>query len=359
LRDQHDRGPRSLLSEEAVEIARSAGDPTTLAYTLVARYAALWSPGNVEERLAIAAELVDLAESIGDKEREVEGHGFRLHALLELGEIDAADADLAARARLTEEMRQPAQLWVQLVLESMRSLFVGSFRQAEETIQQALELGQRAQGDEARAIFEFQRFVLRRAQGRLAEIEAALEWCASAYPDRPIYRCALATLSGELGRADEARSRLAALAGDDFSVLPDDNDWILGITLLAEACGFLDDSECAAPLYRLLLPHEDRNVAGGSEVSTGAVSRYLGILAASMTRFEDAASHFEFALTMNERMGARPWLALTQDDYARMLLLRGGPGHRERARELLDSAIATYRELGMETYAVRAAAVMA
>jgi tetratricopeptide (TPR) repeat protein len=47
--------------------------------------------------------------------------------------------------------------------------------------------------------------------------------------------------------------------------------------------------------------------------------------------------------------GARPWLAHTQDDYARMLLARAGPGDRERAQELLDAALATYRELGMET----------
>jgi hypothetical protein len=51
---------------------------------------------------------------------------------------------------------------------------------------------------------------------------------------------------------------------------------------------------------------------------------------------------------MNTRMGARPWLAHTQDDYARMLLARAGPGDRERAQELLDAALATYRELGME-----------
>jgi hypothetical protein len=32
-----------------------------------------------------------------------------------------------------------------------------------------------------------------------------------------------------------------------------------------------------------------------------------------------------------------------------MLLARAGPGDRERAQELLDAALATYRELGMET----------
>jgi hypothetical protein len=50
---------------------------------------------------------------------------------------------------------------------------------------------------------------------------------------------------------------------------------------------------------------------------------------------------------MNERVGARPWLALTERDFGRMLLSRGGAGARERARELLDRVEAAYRELGM------------
>jgi len=57
---------------------------------------------------------------------------------------------------------------------------------------------------------------------------------------------------------------------------------------------------------------------------------------------------------MNERMGARPWLAQTQEDYAGMLLARGDPGDRDRAQELLDQALATYRELGMGPYVARA-----
>jgi len=78
-----------------------------------------------------------------------------------------------------------------------------------------------------------------------------------------------------------------------------------------------------------------------------------------MERFDDAQRHFEDALAMNERMGARPWLAHTQNDYARMLLARDGPGDRERAHDLLERALATYRELGMETYAARCAEVSA
>ena len=45
------------------------------------------------------------------------------------------------------------------------------------------------------------------------------------------------------------------------------------------------------------------------EVALGPVARYLGILAATTSRWEDAARHFEDALALSARIGARPLLA--------------------------------------------------
>jgi hypothetical protein len=82
------------------------------------------------------------------------------------------------------------------------------------------------------------------------------------------------------------------------------------------------------------------------EIPLGSVSRFLGILASTAGR-GDAARHFEDALAMNERIGARPWLAHTQDDYANLLLRRGDARDDVRAHDLLKTARAVYRELGM------------
>ena len=62
-------------------------------------------------------------------------------------------------------------------------------------------------------------------------------------------------------------------------------------------------------------------------------------------RFDDAERHFEHALEVNKAIGARPWLAYTQEDYGRLLVERGD---EERGRSLVEEALATYRELGME-----------
>ena len=103
----------------------------------------------------------------------------------------------------------------------------------------------------------------------------------------------------------------------------------------------------------MLLPYANFNAVDVPEGMRGSVSRYLGLLTITLKRFDHAQSHYEDALAMNERIGARPWLAHTQHDYARMLLARNTPGGRERAQELLDQAHATYLELSMESYAAK------
>jgi DNA-binding NarL/FixJ family response regulator len=89
----------------------------------------------------------------------------------------------------------------------------------------------------------------------------------------------------------------------------------------------------------------------------GAASRYLGMLATTMAHWEEAQQHFEDALAMNARMGARPWLAHTQHQYAVMLMARRQPGDRERAMHLLDEALTMSRALGMQALEARVVAL--
>jgi len=275
-----------------------------------------------------------------------------MNALMELGEVDAAAADLAARGRLTNEMHQPAQLWVQLNLEAARHIFFGEFEAAEESVQHAFEL-RHARGPAALAAFELQRFMLRREQGGLADIGPELDRAAGAYPNRPVLRCAVADLFAELDQPDEAGRRLALLAAGGFGGLPVDGDWLLSAALLARASARVGDRGTAAGLYGRLLPYADRNVIGEGDLSLGAVSGYLGLLAGTLEQDEDAADHFAHALEFNARIGAKPWLAHAEDDYARLLLRRGRQGDRVRADELLASALTSYRRLGMKPHEAR------
>jgi tetratricopeptide (TPR) repeat protein len=120
------------------------------------------------------------------------------------------------------------------------------------------------------------------------------------------------------------------------------------MTYLVDVCTFLGDEARADTLYRILLPFAGRNVVVGNAVAChGALSRYLGALATTLERWNDAVRHFEDALAMNARMEAWPWLAHTQEQYAGMLLARNQSGDRDKAAALLDAALITARELGM------------
>jgi DNA-binding CsgD family transcriptional regulator len=129
------------------------------------------------------------------------------------------------------------------------------------------------------------------------------------------------------------------------------------IVYLTEVCTYLGDTIRAATLYQLLLPYDGRAVFVGGQIACyGAAARYLGLLASTMQHWQTAEQHFEDALTMNANMGARPWLAHTQHDYAAMLLARNQPGDAEQAAMLLQDALSTARELGMRSLEARIAA---
>ena len=91
---------RLALSAEAVALARRLGDPMALATCLDARHYALWRPETVQERLEVASELRRLAEAAGDPELELEGAGWTVVDLLELGDVAGADIQIAAASRL-------------------------------------------------------------------------------------------------------------------------------------------------------------------------------------------------------------------------------------------------------------------
>ena len=346
--DARDR--RLALSREALEMARRLGDPTTLANALHARHWALWGHENVQERLVVATEIVQLAETVGARELALTGRAWRIANLLHLGDIATADAEFDAYTRLAAQLRQPFYQWRILVFRAMRAFLAGRFAEGEDLAQQAAAIGQRAQPQVAIEIFGAQLFFLRQEQKRLQELAPMFEGFAEQHPTAPVLRSALAVLYCELGRVVEARREFAHLAANQFASLPHDATWIDGVCALAVVCAFLGDAQHARTLYEFLRPYAEQSIvvgAGGAIVHLGATTRYLGLLASTMARWEDAERHFVDALERNTRMDALPWVAYTQYEYAQMLLARHQPGDHEKAQALLSSAFATARELEM------------
>jgi class 3 adenylate cyclase len=337
-----------VYAPQAVAMARRLGDPDLVAYSLMGMFFTLLGPEHAEQRLAIATEMLELAKAANATLELIDGQFWRVYCLLELGDMTEADVQFDSWARLGEETNQPLYLSIIAMLRAMRALMRGRFEDSERLAQQAFALGQRLQTETGAGVFGLQMFALRREQGRLKEVEPAIRVFVQQETAASVSRPNLALIYAELGRTTEARAEFENLAQHDFADLPRDAVWMGTMTYLADICTFLGDRARADMLYQILFPFAGRNVVVGNGAACyGALSRYLGALATTLERWDDAARHFEDALAMNARMDARPWLAHTQEQYATMLLARRQSGDRDRAAELLDAALATARELGM------------
>ena len=133
------------LSEQALEMARRIGDKRTLAYALAAYNAANHSPTFTHKQVTLTTELIQLAMEVGDLERAAEGHEQRAAALIELGELKRAKADVAALAELADELRQPSQEAFAAAYRALLALLEGDFAEAEALIAELRRVADRAQ----------------------------------------------------------------------------------------------------------------------------------------------------------------------------------------------------------------------
>ena len=123
---------------------------------------------------------------------------------------------------------------------------------------------------------------------------------------------------------------------------------------LAEVCGALRDARAAETLYAKLRPlAEQVGVVDGITRCDGSLGHAAGVLAACMQHWDDAERHFEHAVAMNDRLGARPAAVRTRRAYAAMLLDRNAPGDQQRAADLITAALAETEQLDMPAEAAK------
>lgn len=332
--------------------------------SLTSRYLSLAGPEYTAERLALATEAVRLAEDAGDHQSALIARVGRITELLELGEIADADAEIELHARLAEAQQQPASLWRASVFRAMRALLSGRFEEAEWLVARALDAGQRLQDPNVTDVFGVQMLTLRREQGRLGEMEAVHRNFLAQHPDHLGWRSAFALVLAEMGRKAEAEREFERVYATTLASVQPDLRWLPTVATLGEVCAVLGDAARAIKLYELLSPYPQRCiVVGYGAACLGSVSYYLGLLARTTGRWQVAEEHFKEALRVNAVMGAASSLARTRHAYADALLARieaepwsDALAERQRALDLLGSALTAYQRLGMNTYRDKAVA---
>jgi class 3 adenylate cyclase/tetratricopeptide (TPR) repeat protein len=341
---------RALESaREGVAMARQLGRDELVAMGLIGMCMALQSPEHAQQRLVYAREMLGPAKAANSTYGVHTSLWWRTYSAFELGDIAMAKQGVEGYAQLEETTRNPLHQCLLKNFLACEACLEGRFGDFEGLVSEALAIGQTLEVGNAAGIFGVQMFTLRREQDRLREVEPLLRHFVQTPEAATAWRPGLGLIYAELGRPAEAQTQFERLAQDDFAAVPRDANRLVSFTYLADVCTFLQDTSRAQILYEMMLPYNAINVLIGSgSACAGSASRYLGTLATTMRRWNDAERHFEDALAMNERMGARPWLAHTEYQYARMLLARDRAGDSDRAESLLKEALATGRALGMK-----------
>jgi class 3 adenylate cyclase/tetratricopeptide (TPR) repeat protein len=344
---------RQRLSDEALGLARRAGDARTLAF-LLPRRVTDFAPETVEERVADARELVGLAGDLDDPVASFHAWLSLFTVSLPINQMEEADRALEHMRELADRIRQPTLLWMTLFSGSLRARLAGRLDEAEKLAEQAVETGE----PDALTLYTGQLFFIRYDQGRLDELEDLMVAAVEDNPGIPGFAAGLALLFCELGREERARELLERYSAHDFTDFPRDVIWATGLTLFSEVAARLGDRGAATALYEQLRPWGEQ-IATNAATSEGSVARYLGLLAAALGREDDFDEHFAAGQRANERHGAPIYVARTQVDWAEALLARDRRDDAQRARSLLARAKVGARELGAENVRARAEDLLA
>jgi hypothetical protein len=149
------------------------------------------------------------------------------------------------------------------------------------------------------------------------------------------------------GERDAARREFEALAAAGFDHLRRDEHWLVTMGSLSNVAVLVGDRARAADLYERLLPYADLVFVHDLLRSvSGTVGSALGSLATLIGRYDEGERHYQRAHALEQAMGG---VAAVMDraGYARLLLLRGRPGDRERGLAVLDGVRQEMARLGI------------
>jgi hypothetical protein len=345
-----DPGRREAASGEALALARRTDDPSALAAALNARHVTAWGPDGCEERLALANEMLALAERAGDRELALQARNWRVVDLLEIGDGPAVREELDAYAQLSADSRLPAFAWYVPMWRATLALLQGSITDGLELSRRARDLGRQAHDANAEVFYAEQQLLRMLVQGRVRELEPPAAGLVGDVAERAhsgpawrAYRFTFAWLHAERGELDTARRDFEAAVAGGLSTLPRDVNWLAALASAAEACVLLGDTARAQELRALLEPYDTRMVVTARGASHAGSVAYLLARLAVLCGDDDAADQlFADAARRDEHAGAA---ALVVRDLQRHGQFLRATGRHDRADDVLRAGAEKARSL--------------
>jgi DNA-binding CsgD family transcriptional regulator len=333
--------------------AEKSRDEVAILEAIAARHLSISVPHSVEERLELGHRAVELAASARRPVAALWGHLWRADAALQLGNLAEADRERAEIERVASSLRSPLAQWHVHRHAALRSALVGDFETSRRENDAARELGRRV-GDVPMTMmsypFEMYLGVIRGDPDEMSP--EFLDVLASA-PPMPVVGVSRPILYALRGDLDRARAEFAQYR-DVPRAFPVGVRWAGTLTVIGVAAVLLQDAEVAGDVHRLLEPLAAFYSGDGSGAvfSFGSVAGMAADVARVAGRWTEAIDLYASAVSMNSRIGARPFTARNRLGWARALLDRAATD-AARSSDLADAetlvaeAAAEFRRLDM------------
>jgi hypothetical protein len=333
---------------EAVHAARALGEDRTLLDVLHSAGAAFGEAVFVPELVDLWREAVRLAERLGDRAKLLRARLRLVFALVETGDVAAADAQIDAFETDARATGQPRHRWPAPLLRAMRALQEGRFDAAEALADEAADLVAQSRDPVARGALLAHRFARLRVLARgpeLLAIEPEFLSVVGRWNDAAAYTdCMIALIRSNAGDLETARRHLARVPPDSTPARIRAS--MAGLALIAVRVG---DRAWAARLYQPLLPDATRwyTVMLSGFCAEATYARILGGLAAVLGRDAEADAHYASALARAEEVGAAPEQARILAAHAALLAARPSSADRARGAAMAARARALAAPLGL------------
>jgi DNA-binding SARP family transcriptional activator len=292
-------------AEQALALARRAGDPAALAAALNVSHLAYRGEDGPSRRLALARDVVQLATEEEDAETLVPAFVHQTVDQVELGELGALEANADVLTELSTRLRQPAYRWWAHLWRATAAILRGDVEKGAELAQRAFEAGRAGFGPAAELELRAQLLWLRIEQGQLDEVAAALPALEDSFSALPVWQSLKARVLAEVGRGDEAAHVVGDLASSGLARLERDTNWLISAALLAETLARTGDASGAARLRSALEPRVTHwAVSARGTVCLGPLAGSLSLVSAVEGRAEEAERYYRMALGQCERARA-------------------------------------------------------
>jgi class 3 adenylate cyclase len=340
---------RRALVDEAVAIAERIGDPAVLGWVRHSALQALHGPDEAEAAVDAGEEIVALGQRAHDDELAFQGWRMLLGGLFAVGRMEETLQVAATVRRVGERLRQPEYLRIAVMWDATVATMEGRFDDALHLATEAHTVtltGDHSQHADIQLMLRIPRFGLRGASPRVLTMLEDLDY-ADVHP-------MLAWYHAEAGDHDRARELLDV---DGLVTRIAERRWYLfwaEVVGYGSAAAVVGDTERAAALRDLIAPYRGHLAVLGISAFLGTVTHHTGVLSGVLGDWDRAVADLEDAVTDHRDMGARPWVALSRVELARVLAARGATGDAVRAEALTAEAVAVADELGLRAVHGRA-----